>query len=163
MNKIKSTEFSERLKRLLKTNAVTQKELAEAIGVSGAAVTGWVKGAVPTSDKLSSLARFFKTSTDELLTGHAPDYEGRAEASKKRAEKAAQYADRMDAPHEVQELGFNYSMAQQLLADVQEELFDERERRQKVMVELLSMKARLGELIEDLREDVITKRKEDAP
>ena len=81
MNKIKTTEFSRRLNRLIKTKGINQKELARAICVSGAAVSGWLKGAVPSSDKLTLLAGYFGVTTDELLLGN--------EGAKRRGESEA--------------------------------------------------------------------------
>lgn len=61
--------------RLRKEKGITQKELAEAIGVSAAAVSKWENaGANPDVELLAPLARYFGTTTDVLLDAAAqPD------------------------------------------------------------------------------------------
>lgn len=61
--------FGARLTRARKLAGVkTQKELAEALDVSQAAVTFWVRGAkMPSTPALIRLARLLNVSTDYLL------------------------------------------------------------------------------------------------
>lgn len=60
--------FPERLKALRLEANLTQKEVADKLGISRPAYTYWEKGEkVPTPDKLPMLANLFKVSTDYLL------------------------------------------------------------------------------------------------
>ncbi|WP_294426435.1 helix-turn-helix transcriptional regulator [uncultured Streptococcus sp.] len=60
--------FPERLKTLRLEENLTQKEVADILGISRPAYTYWEKGEkVPTPDKLPALAKLFNVSTDYLL------------------------------------------------------------------------------------------------
>lgn len=55
-----------RLKR--ESNQVSQKALAEVLGIAENTVASWEKGKnVPPSDKVVAMAKFFHCSTDEIL------------------------------------------------------------------------------------------------
>ncbi len=63
-------EFSEKLQKLRKEKGLTQEELAERLYVSRTAVSKWESGrGYPNLDSLKDIARFFKISIDELLSG----------------------------------------------------------------------------------------------
>lgn len=47
---------------------INQSELADALGVTQGAVSGWCSGAIPKGDQLFSLARFFGVSMETMLT-----------------------------------------------------------------------------------------------
>ena len=61
-------DFAERLKLLRKENGVTQKQLAESIGVTERAVRSYESGKMkPAFDAINSLADTFDVSADYLL------------------------------------------------------------------------------------------------
>ena len=61
-------QFDKRLSQLLKENNMTQKELAQKIGVSQAIVTYWVKGQrQPTAENIFEVAKTLETTADYLL------------------------------------------------------------------------------------------------
>lgn len=63
-------DIGERIFALLDKYGIQQKELAEAIHVSKATVNGWQqKNRNPSADLIVPLARFFRVSTDFILTG----------------------------------------------------------------------------------------------
>ncbi|MBQ8859549.1 MAG: helix-turn-helix transcriptional regulator [Clostridia bacterium] len=65
--------LSEKLYTLRKSKGLSQEALAEAIGVSRQAISKWENGsAVPESDKLIALARYFAVSLDELIGAQPP-------------------------------------------------------------------------------------------
>ena len=60
--------FSKNLNRYLEKSGRTQKEIAEAVGVSPAAFTWWVKGnRYPRMDKVEMLAKYFGCSKADLI------------------------------------------------------------------------------------------------
>ena len=60
--------FPERLKALRLEANLTQKEVADILGISRPAYTYWEKGEkAPTPDKLPALSKLFNVSTDYLL------------------------------------------------------------------------------------------------
>lgn len=60
--------FPERLKALRLEAHLTQKEVADILGISRPAYTYWEKGEkAPTPDKLPALSKLFNVSTDYLL------------------------------------------------------------------------------------------------
>lgn len=68
------------ISRLRKEKGITQKELAEAIGVTAAAVSKWENaGANPDVELLAPLARYFGTTTDVLLDAAAQPDEAQAD------------------------------------------------------------------------------------
>ena len=72
-----SNIFSERIKELRKTNSVTQGELAEEMGITATGVSYWESGkAIPNSETLQRLAKYFNVSID-YLTGN--DYSRNSE------------------------------------------------------------------------------------
>lgn len=63
-------EISHNIRELRKARSLTQEQLAEAMGVSGAAVSKWENGqCAPDLSLLTALADFFEVSVDRLL-GH---------------------------------------------------------------------------------------------
>ena len=61
-------EFTERLKILRKQAKLTQKELAEKIGISQPAYGDWERGVKkPTQDNLVKITKIFNVSLDSLL------------------------------------------------------------------------------------------------
>lgn len=61
-------DFAERLKLLRKENGVTQKQLADSIGVTERAVRSYESGKMkPAFDAINSLADTFDVSADYLL------------------------------------------------------------------------------------------------
>ncbi len=66
--------LNKNIKELRIENGLTQKELAEKIGVSQGAVYFWEKGInEPTAGYLVSMAALFGISVDELLSYTVPD------------------------------------------------------------------------------------------
>lgn len=62
------TKIKERLKRLRKENGVSQKEVADYIGVSVSAYSNYEQGIrEPSLDVLLKLSNFFDTTCDYLL------------------------------------------------------------------------------------------------
>lgn len=60
--------FAEQLKTLRKINGLTQKELAEEVGVQQGAINKWEsKQTEPNIEKLVKLADYFDVSVDYLL------------------------------------------------------------------------------------------------
>lgn len=57
-----------KLKQILDSRYIEQKELAEAVGVSEAAVSGWCKGIkVPSLETAGRIAKFLSISIDDLV------------------------------------------------------------------------------------------------
>lgn len=65
--------FSEKLYELRRKNALSQEQLAERLGVSRQAISKWESGrAMPESDTLVTISRYFEVSLDELMKeGHS--------------------------------------------------------------------------------------------
>lgn len=60
--------FSEKLKELRKRNNLTQKELAEQIGIKQNSYSDWETGKnEPNLENIVKLSKILDTSTDELL------------------------------------------------------------------------------------------------
>lgn len=60
--------FPQQLRELLKIEGITQKELANRIGVSQSCVTFWIKGErQPTAENIYTIAKAFAVSADYLL------------------------------------------------------------------------------------------------
>ena len=63
-------EFNEKLQELRKQKGLTQEQLAEQLYVSRTAVSKWESGrGFPNIESLKAIAKFFKVSLDELLSG----------------------------------------------------------------------------------------------
>ena len=63
-------EFNEKIQELREQKGLTQEELAEALFVSRAAISKWESGrGYPNIDSLKALAKFFRVTIDELLSG----------------------------------------------------------------------------------------------
>lgn len=64
-------EFSERLKTLRKQAHLTQKEIAEKLGVSQPAYGDWERGVkMPTHENSKKLAKLFNVTLDTLMGEH---------------------------------------------------------------------------------------------
>ena len=69
----------ENIKNLRKSKALTQKELADALGVTKTTISNWETGTVdPTGKALSALADYFGVTTD-FITGLNVDSEEHAD------------------------------------------------------------------------------------
>ncbi len=65
--------LAERIYTLRKQHALSQEQLAEALGVSRQTVSKWENGtATPELEKLRALARCFDVTLDELVEGGEP-------------------------------------------------------------------------------------------
>ena len=63
-------DFTERLKTLRKQANLTQKEMAEIIGISQPAYGDWERGVKkPSHENLIKIAKFYGVTTDYLLEG----------------------------------------------------------------------------------------------
>ena len=63
-------EFNEKLQELRKQKGLTQEELAEYLYVSRTAISKWESGrGYPNIDSLKAIAKFFRVTIDELLSG----------------------------------------------------------------------------------------------
>ena len=62
--------ISDNIKNLRKEKGLTQKELADLLHVTSQAVSRWENGEVePSVDTISSMARIFEVTTDEIIDG----------------------------------------------------------------------------------------------
>ena len=61
--------FWERIELLLKKQGFSQKELGEAVSVSGASITGWKNGSIPRADIALKIANYLNVSVEWLITG----------------------------------------------------------------------------------------------
>lgn len=59
----------ERIHELLKEKRISQKELAEALGISPSSVSDWKRGSVPSSENLVKAAQFLGVSIECLTEG----------------------------------------------------------------------------------------------
>jgi len=63
-------EFHEKLQELRKQKGLTQEELAKSLFVSRTAISKWESGrGYPNIDSLKAIAKFFRITIDELLSG----------------------------------------------------------------------------------------------
>ncbi len=68
-------EFKDRLKELRETKSLTQKQLAQSLGVSRATISGYeTKGNQPDHEKLVLLSNYLGVSIDYLIRGTTPTY-----------------------------------------------------------------------------------------
>jgi transcriptional regulator with XRE-family HTH domain len=68
----KETVLTKNLQKYLGLNNATQKDVANAIGVSTGTFNDWVKGrAVPRMDKIQKLADYFDIEVSDLLEEHS--------------------------------------------------------------------------------------------
>ncbi|MDO5400693.1 MAG: helix-turn-helix transcriptional regulator [Eubacteriales bacterium] len=85
--------ISDNIRRLRRERALTQEALAEAMGVSCAAVSKWEKGqCAPDLSTLTSLADYFEVSVDALL-----DHRLEGDSLERQLKAAEAAADRLDA------------------------------------------------------------------
>ena len=79
-------EFNEKLQELRKKKGLTQEELAQALFVSRAAISKWESArGYPNIDSLKAIAKYFRISIDELLSGD--ELLSIAEADKRQRER----------------------------------------------------------------------------
>lgn len=69
MNSIDPMAFGKRLKEVLKGNNLTQKDVAQELGVSKTAINNYVQGRIPDAIILYKLASKCNVSVEWLLTG----------------------------------------------------------------------------------------------
>lgn len=62
-----NTGLSENIKRLLTERNLTQKELAEALGISGGTLSDWLRGRFyPRRKYIEAMANYFSVPVDEI-------------------------------------------------------------------------------------------------
>lgn len=61
--------FSGRFRDLCENSGMTQKELAQALGLSEGSIVNYKNSRTPKADELLAIARFFGVSIEWLLTG----------------------------------------------------------------------------------------------
>ncbi len=59
--------FSWRLRQLMENHQINQKQLAKEIDVAQGSISGWLKGRIPTSEKVRRIAQFFEITEEWLL------------------------------------------------------------------------------------------------
>ena len=153
--KYKKTDFSNQLRSLMKQRKVTQKVLAEQMNVSQASVSGWLNGSVPTSDKLAAIANYFETSTDALLTGQEPNYQGRRDRLKGRIGSTNAIMDSLNVPPEYERIVFEALMLWSGEKEQSDELQKEWEKRREIIRELIILRDQLNKVINKIGEDII--------
>lgn len=66
-------ELNEKLTRFRRERELSQTELAQSLGVTRQAVSGWERGtAVPSAEKLIALSRLYGIPLNELVNGAVP-------------------------------------------------------------------------------------------
>jgi transcriptional regulator with XRE-family HTH domain len=66
--------FIERLEMLLKEKGISQKSLAEYIGIRNPSISEWKKeGTIPRADIAIKIAEYLNVSVEYLITGVEPD------------------------------------------------------------------------------------------
>lgn len=66
-------ELKEKLTRFRRDRELSQTELAQSLGVTRQAVSGWERGAsTPSAEKLIALSRLYGVPLDELVNGAVP-------------------------------------------------------------------------------------------
>lgn len=69
-----TTTFAERLAALLKERSISQRELAETVGVTEASMSRYMNGSrVPKSEVVANMATALHTTSDYLLGTEPPD------------------------------------------------------------------------------------------
>lgn len=87
-------ELNEKLTRFRREQELSQTELAQSLGVTRQAVSGWERGtAVPSAEKLIALSRLYGIPLNELVNGAEPPGE----------ELGAEVAEPEPAPPEAEE------------------------------------------------------------
>lgn len=61
--------IGERIHQLLSERGITQKEFAQALGISQSAVSDWKKKSSPASEHIYKISEFLGVSVEYLLTG----------------------------------------------------------------------------------------------
>ena len=88
-------ELKEKLTRFRRERELSQTELAQSLGVTRQAVSGWERGtAVPSAEKLIALSRLYGVPLDELVNGESPA----GEHEEKEAEKPEEVERPEEAP-----------------------------------------------------------------
>lgn len=76
--------FAKNLDRYMKIKNISQKELAEIVGVSPASVNEWIKAKkYPRIDKIEIMAKYFGILKSDLIEERTKNFEARAEMQKK--------------------------------------------------------------------------------
>lgn len=77
-------EFGDRLKELIEKKGITQKELAEAVDCTDAAITHYIKGdRIPRASVLAKIAITLDTTSDYLMEGIPTEVTGELDYAKK--------------------------------------------------------------------------------
>lgn len=126
--------ISDRLNKLMETHNMTQRELAEALGVSQTAVFSWCSGQkTPRMDKVDKIADLFNVKRSYLLglDNELGQMTNMMQESEQMRDKWLNYAGKiLNEPHESTDFGrllriFAYaSMILQLPADKQKQIAD---------------------------------------
>ncbi len=66
---------AERIKHIVEASGLTQRELADALGISQPAVSQYLRGRMPQADVLYRLAKLGNCSMEWLLTGEQPGHQ----------------------------------------------------------------------------------------
>ncbi len=66
---MQNMEPGQRLKAIIKKKGLKQKDIAADLGLSKNAITNYINGRLPRTDKLQQLADYLGVTTDFLLTG----------------------------------------------------------------------------------------------
>jgi transcriptional regulator with XRE-family HTH domain len=90
--------FPERFRELVASSGLTQKELANALGLSEGAIVNYKRDRVPKADELVAIANHFGITVDWLLRGtEPPGRDASADAWKSRALAAEKKLDAIKA------------------------------------------------------------------
>ena len=68
-------DFINRIVLLMKENNITQKKLAQDLGISASSITNWIKGKIknPSAETVARIAKYFDVTPDFLLGDEAND------------------------------------------------------------------------------------------
>lgn len=65
---------SKKVRKLIRDKGLTQKEVADEIGINPSTISDWIKGnAIPSNLNLQSLAQLLEINPDELITEQTND------------------------------------------------------------------------------------------
>jgi transcriptional regulator with XRE-family HTH domain len=62
--------FSDQFSHLIRESTLSQKEIAQALGIAESAIVNYKRGRTPSGDALFRIARYFNVSMEWLMTGH---------------------------------------------------------------------------------------------